>query len=316
MNLHKIIENANRIAIAGHVKPDGDCTGSCLGLYNFINEYYHKEVHLFLEPIPRIFHFLQSADTVEDASIYEGESFDVFFALDCGDLARLGAAGKLFESAKKSICVDHHISNLAFADENYIFPHASSTCELIYDLVEYQPITREIAECLYVGIVHDTGVFQYSSTSSKTMNIAGKLMDTGIEYTKIIDDTFYSKTYEQNRALGKALLNSELLLEGKLILSNISGEELQLFGADTQDLDGIVSQLRLTKYTEVAVFLYETEDGCQKVSMRSNGLVNVASITGSVGGGGHIRAAGATVKGSYEQVKQLIIDKIQEQTGW
>lgn len=316
MNLHKIIENADRIAIAGHVKPDGDCTGSCLGLYNFINEYYHKEVHLFLEPIPRVFHFLQSADKVEDAKLFNGEKFDVFFALDCGDLGRLGDAGALFESAKKSICVDHHISNLAFADENYIFPHASSTCELIYDLVEYQPITREIAECLYVGIVHDTGVFQYNSTSSKTMNIAGMLMDTGIEYTKIIDDTYYSKTFEQNKALGKALLNCELLFEGKLIFSSISGEELQLFGADTQDLDGIVSQLRLTKDTEAAVFLYETEDGCQKVSMRSNGLVNVASITESVGGGGHMRAAGATVSGSCEQVKQLIMDKIKEQTGW
>ena len=108
------------------------------------------------------------------------------------------------------------MSNQAFAEENYIVPDASSTCELVFDMLEVDKITKEIAECLYTGMVHDTGVFQYSCTSEKTMNIAGVLMEKGIEYSKIIDDTFYTKTYNQNRILGKALLDSKLYLDGKL----------------------------------------------------------------------------------------------------
>ena len=122
--------------------------------------------------------------------------------LDCGDKERLGFSKALFEHAKETFCVDHHISNLAFADQNYIFPEASSTSELVYRLLDLEKITKETAECLYLGIVHDTGVFQYSCTAPETMEVAANLMRKGINASEIIEKTFYERRLLRTRFWG------------------------------------------------------------------------------------------------------------------
>lgn len=150
------------VGIAGHVRPDGDCVGSTLALYNYIKNYYPTlEVTLFLEPIPNIFKFLNRSEEIVNTPDTDVSQFDLFFALDCGDTGRLGPFADFFLNAKSTVCIDHHVSNQAFAGDNYIFPEASSTCELVFELMEEERITKEIAECLYTGMVHDTGVFQY-----------------------------------------------------------------------------------------------------------------------------------------------------------
>lgn len=307
------LESVQTVAIAGHVRPDGDCVGSCLATYNYIKDNYPKiEVALYLQPIPNIFKFLSRADEIIH-SCEEDKTYDLFIAQDCGDLKRLGDAAKYFETAKKTICVDHHVSNDNFADENYIFPYASSASELVFGLIGEKSITKKIAECIYVGMVHDTGVFQYSCTSAKTMEIAGKLMEMGIDFSKIVDETFYTKTFEQNQILGKALLNSRLLLNGKMIASVITMEEMKQYHVLPKHLDGIVNQLRVTKGVEAAVFLYENEDGSYKVSTRSNGLVNVAELAVRFGGGGHERAAGFSMEGTPEDLINKVAFEIEKQ---
>lgn len=307
------LEGVQTVAIAGHVRPDGDCVGSCLATYNYIKDNYPKiEVALYLQPIPNIFKFLSRADEIMH-SCEEDKTYDLFIAQDCGDLKRLGDAAKYFETAKKTICVDHHVSNDNFADENYIFPYASSASELVFGLIGEKSITKKIAECIYVGMVHDTGVFQYSCTSAKTMEIAGKLMEMGINFSKIVDETFYTKTFEQNQILGKALLNSRLLLNGKMIASVITMEEMKQYHVLPKHLDGIVNQLRVTKGVEAAVFLYENEDGSYKVSTRSNGLVNVAELAVRFGGGGHERAAGFSMEGTPEDLIKKVAFEIEKQ---
>ncbi|MEI3228140.1 MAG: bifunctional oligoribonuclease/PAP phosphatase NrnA [Lachnospiraceae bacterium] len=307
------LEGVQTVAIAGHVRPDGDCVGSCLATYNYIKDNYPKiEVALYLQPIPNIFKFLSRADEIMH-SCEEDKTYDLFIAQDCGDLKRLGDAAKYFETAKKTICVDHHVSNDNFADENYIFPYASSASELVFGLIGEKSITKKIAECIYVGMVHDTGVFQYSCTSAKTMEIAGKLMEMGIDFSKIVDETFYTKTFEQNQILGKALLNSRLLLDGKMIASVITMEEMKQYHVLPKHLDGIVNQLRVTKGVEAAVFLYENEDGSYKVSTRSNGLVNVAELAVKFGGGGHERAAGFSMEGTPEDLINKVAFEIEKQ---
>ena len=307
------LEGVQTVAIAGHVRPDGDCVGSCLATYNYIKDNYPKiEVALYLQPIPNIFKFLSRADEIRH-SCEEDKTYDLFIAQDCGDLKRLGDAAKYFETAKKTICVDHHVSNDNFADENYIFPYASSASELVFGLIGEKSITKKIAECIYVGMVHDTGVFQYSCTSAKTMEIAGKLMEMGIDFSKIVDETFYTKTFEQNQILGKALLNSRLLLDGKMIASVITMEEMKQYHVLPKHLDGIVNQLRVTKGVEAAVFLYENEDSSYKVSTRSNGLVNVAELAVKFGGGGHERAAGFSMEGTPEDLINKVAFEIEKQ---
>lgn len=308
-----LLANVSSVAIAGHIKPDGDCTGSTLALYNYIKNNY-PDIHLclYLEPIPNLFRFLQRADEIV-SDFSEKDQYDLFFSLDCGDGGRLGGAIRYFETAKKTVCIDHHISNQSFADINYIVPDASSTSELVYELLDESKITKEIAECLYVGIIHDTGVFQYSCTSSKTMNIAGRLMDKGINYPDIVDKTFFEKTYEQNLILGTALLKAQRYLKDRCIACIITAQDMATCHALPKHLEGIVAQLRSTRGIDVAVLIYENADGTYKVSMRTNGAVDVASICVRHGGGGHIRAAGATMNGDPQKILQTLLDDIKEQ---
>ena len=313
MKLEEQLYDVKRVAIAGHVKPDGDCVGSTLAVYNYIRKYHPEmEVELHLEPIPNIFKFLANADKI-DSSYIEKEPYDLFIALDCGDEKRLGNAVKYFHAAKRTFCVDHHISNQNFADANYIFPEASSTCELVYELIDEEKITKEIAECIYVGIVHDTGVFQYSCTSAKTMNIAGRLMEMGIDYSDIIDNSFYKKSYIQNQILGRALLESVLFYDGRCIFSSVSIEEMNFYGVTGKELGGIIEQLRLTDGVEVAIFLYETDKDEYKVSLRSKKMIDVARIATAFGGGGHVRAAGFSAKGNVHSIVNKIGEMIEQQ---
>lgn len=309
--LDTILTGKTSIGIAGHIRPDGDCVGSTLAVYNYVRTYYPDVyVKIFLEPIPNIFKFLQYSSEI-DSNYADETTFDLFIALDCGDLGRLGNAAGYFEEAKHTLCIDHHISNLSFAEENYIFPEASSSCELVYEIMDPSKITKEIAECLYTGMVHDTGVFQYSCTSAKTMNIAGILMEMGIDYPKIVDETFYTKTFAQNKILGQALLNSKLYLDGACIVSVITGEEMKRFDVLPKHLDGIVNQLRITKGVRVALFLYENEDGSFKGSMRVNGDFNVAEVAVCFGGGGHVKAAGFSIEGPIETAVERVLREIE-----
>ena len=226
-NFDVYLADAKTVAIAGHVRPDGDCVGSCLATYNYIKNYFpHVKVDLYLEPIPNIFKFMKNSGEIR--SVYDEDIvFDLFIAMDCGDEKRLGEAGRYFCEARTTACIDHHVSNQSFAQENYIFPDASSTCELICELMDPEKITKEIAECLYTGIVTDTGVFQYTCTASSTMNMAGMLMDKGIDFSRIVDEAFNEKTFNQNRAMGQALFSSKLHFDGRVVTSYLTLPQMQ-----------------------------------------------------------------------------------------
>ena len=265
MKLSERIESVNSIAIAGHTRPDGDCVGSCMGLYNYLKENYPtKEVTVYLEDAGNGFAYINRIDEAIDVDDEE-KQVDLFILLDTSDLSRIGVANKLFENAKSTICIDHHISNHGLAMENIIVPNASSAAEVLFDLLDEDKISKETAEAIYTGIIHDSGVFKYASTSEHTMNIAGKLMSKGIDFQTIIDDGFYAKTYAQNQILGSALLESVRFFDGKCIFSVVTAREMEFFGVTNKDLGGIVEQMRLTEGVECAIFLYEVEPLTYKV---------------------------------------------------
>ena len=309
--LNHALMQVKTVAIGGHVRPDGDCVGSCMGLYQYIKENYSEiEADVYLEDIPESFKDMIPATAEIKNAVEEVKTYDFFIALDCADMDRLGFSRILFEHAKKTFCVDHHISNTGFAEENYIVPEASSTAELVYRLLDKEKITKEIAECIYMGIVHDTGVFQYSSTSPETMEIAADLMRKGIRADMIIDKTYYEKTYAQNQILGRALLESFLFMDGKGIVSYITKKVMDFHGVTAKDLEGIVSQLRVTKGVEVAIFLYELGEREYKVSLRATGDVDVSKVAVSFGGGGHKKAAGVTMKGTVHDILNDLSEQI------
>ncbi len=303
MKLLELLDGVKTVAISGHVRPDGDCTGSCMATYHYIKENRPDiRVDVFLESISDSFSMISDLNQINTKYSTDVKQYDLFMSLDCGSIDRLGNAGVIFEKAKKTICFDHHISNTKFAEINHVCLEASSTCEVMFGVFDEDKISLKTAEALYLGIVHDTGVFKHSNTTEKTMTIAGKLLSKGVSSTQIIDESFYQKTYLQNQILGRCLLESFLLLDDKCIVSTLSKKTMEFYDVTSKDLDGIIDQLRVTKGVEVAVFIYETEPQEYKVSMRSNGDVDVSKIAVYFGGGGHIKAAGCSMKGVMHDV--------------
>ena len=314
-NLMKAIENAGTIAIAGHLRPDGDCVGSCMGLYGYIRDNYpKKKVTVYLEHFPEAFLYLKSEEAFEEVC-GNGESYDLFISLDCGDEERLGEFSKIMKLAKHVCCVDHHITNTRFGDENFVVPESSSTSESLYGFMEYEKIGYGTACALYTGIIHDTGVFKHSSTSSETMRIAAKLMEKGIPFGKIIDGSFYMKSYKQLQIMGRCLMESVRIMDGRCIFSVVRKSVMDFYEAKSSDLEGVIDQMRTTEGIEVAILLHEREPGEYKVSMRSNDIVDVSSIAKFFGGGGHVRAAGCTIKGAAFDVVNNLTLHIEKQLG-
>ena len=311
--LNDVLKGKHSVAIGGHIRPDGDCVGSTIGLYLYLTTYYPEiETDLYLEEIPEAFQMMGHRD-VPKHEIVEGKVYDLFISLDCGDERRLGFSEPVFQNAKETLCVDHHVSNESFADTNYIVPDASSTSELVYNLLDYDKMSLETAEALYMGIAHDTGVFQYTCTSSKTMQIAGKLMDKGIAFTDILDKTYFEKTYLQHQITGRALLESMRLMDGRCIISGLRQRDIDFYGVTPTDLDGISALLRNTEGVEVAIFLYEANTQEYKVSMRSKSYIDVQKVAQFFGGGGHVRAAGCTMQGSMHDVVNNLTREIAKQ---
>ena len=298
MDILKECKEAHAIGIGGHIRPDGDCVGSCLALYQYLKKCMPGVyIKVFLEKPAEIFSEIRGFDEI-DNTCTEKTIFDVFFCLDCS-VERLGFSAVYFEHAKKTIHIDHHVSNTGCGMRNYIKPEVGSTCELLYDLMEKEYMDPQIAKAIYIGMIHDTGVFQYSNTTPQTLQKAAELIAYGFDFPRLIEETFYQKTYCQSQIMGRALMESVRFLDGKGIVSCMTRQMLDFYEAKTSDLDGIVNQLRNIKGVECAIFMYETGEQEYKVSLRSTEKVDVSVIASFFGGGGHKRAAGCTVKGKF-----------------
>lgn len=306
------VSGASKIAIGGHIRPDGDCLGSCLAMYNYLKKSLPDcETEVFLEKPPAIFSVLKGFDSVR-SEIPQGDAFDVFICLDCG-IDRLRFSEPLFNKAKKRINIDHHVSNPGCGHVNYIYPEASSTAELVYDVMDRDLLDENIAVALYTGIIHDTGVLKYSNTSPKTLRTVADLISFGFDFTKLVDETFYEKTYVQSQLLGRALVESCVFMDGKCAVAQVSKKYMDFYGALSSDLEGIVNQLLFIKGVECAIFMNEYADKEFKASLRSRNIVDVAVIAQHFGGGGHVRAAGCVLKGTYEECVKALAEEIGKQ---
>lgn len=311
--LREIAQGANTILIAGHLRPDGDCVGAAAAAYLYLKKIYPEaQISAYVEKVPEVYRFLDPEHSIFVEKLPEGP-VDLFLSLDSSTKDRLGEAERLFDTAGRTACIDHHVSNLGYARENFVEAGSSSACEVLYGLMEEELIDTRIAEAIYIGIIMDTGVFRYSNTSKKTMEIAGSLMEKGVPFWKYIDECFYQRTYTQTQLLGRTLLTSMRLMEGMVIVATVTRRMLEFYGAQTEDIEGIIDQLRVTKGVEVALLLQEIDDQQYKVSMRSNTFVDVSKIAVYFGGGGHVKAAGCTMRGSLHDVVNNITEHIEFQ---
>ncbi|MCR5587179.1 MAG: bifunctional oligoribonuclease/PAP phosphatase NrnA [Lachnospiraceae bacterium] len=308
--LKEYVKDAQNIVVAGHVAPDGDCVGSVIAIYRYIRKLFpEKKVTAYLENLPAVYDFLDPDNSIISNEL-DNDEVDLFIAADTSSIDRLGIVGEVFKKAKSTMVIDHHVSNHGYGQVNIIETPLSSACELIATLMAEEDIDKDIASAIYTGMVTDSGGFRFSATSRKTMNIAGMLMEKGIDHAFIMDRCMYSRTYNQAQLLGRALLESMLVMDGKCIITTVTKKMMDIYECLEEDTEGIVDQLRVTRGVEVAVFLRERGEQEYKVSLRSNSYIDVSRVAEYFDGGGHIRAAGFTMRGSIHDIVNNIMEQI------
>lgn len=294
----KDIENIQTIYIAGHVNPDGDAIGSCFG-FALAMARLGKTPVILLDSYSEKFNILKGREYVYKGD-YSELNPEIFFALDCGDMDRLGEAKAVFEKAENTYNIDHHISNTYYAQNNIVNGDASSASEVIYELINgFTDMDRDIAAALYTGILTDTGGFKHSCTSERTHEIAGRLVSEGADTVRLHSRFMYEHTLTEAKIFAVAI--DKMKLEDHIAYTFLTKADKDSVGADSKDLDGIVAYLLNTESAELALFASERDNGIVKLSFRSN-EIDVNEVARQFGGGGHKLASGASVKGEIKEV--------------
>ncbi len=306
------INHAEKIVIMAHETPDGDAIGSMLSM-NLALKKLGKEADVIVREFPRTFDFLPGAKEAKSNS--DIEQYDLAISLDCADLKRL-VGKEYFESAKKTIVIDHHGTNMMYGDLNFVNPVSPACCEILAGMFEYFDIEidSEIGSCILTGIITDTGGFKYSSVTPETFEFTAELLRKGVNVSDIYQRVLETRRKSNFELLRRAMNRLELLEDGKIAFTYINKKDEEEVHAETGDHEGIVENGRSIEGVRVSVFIREKEENIYKVSMRAgNGFnINVSDICYIFGGGGHPRAAGAVVSGTVEQVKEKLVKEIKK----
>ena len=308
----KQIKQAQNIVILTHESPDGDAIGSSLAM-KLALESLGKNPDVIIPEHSRIFNFLPGTSDILKKS--DVQSYDLAISLDCANFKRL-VGNEHFENAKRTIVIDHHGSNNMYGDFNYVNPVSPACAEILVGMFEYYgiEISKQIGSCLLTGIITDTGGFQYSATTAETFEFTAELLRRGVNVSDIYKRVLNTVT-KANFELSKRVMNRlEILENGKVTFTYITKEDEKQVNAEPGDHEGLVEIGRNIEGVEVSVFIRQKEDeeDVYKVSMRSSQYVNVSDVCLMFGGGGHPRAAGATVKGDVETVKQKVLTELKK----
>ncbi|MBP2017660.1 phosphoesterase RecJ-like protein [Symbiobacterium terraclitae] len=305
----RMIRDAQRILFFMHVQPDGDSIGSTLGMIRALRQMGKEAVMVGVDPIPPMYHFLPGWDSyrVEWQDV-DGE-WDLSCFLDCGDLERVGDALPAVQRGRRTLNVDHHATNTAFAEFNYLDFSAAAVGELAYRILREigAPIDPETALCLYTSLVTDTGGFRYDSTGPSTHRVAADLIELGARPYDVAQAIFETESLPRLALLARALQTLRLDGGGRVAWMVITREMLREAGAQEHDAEGVVNYARSVSGVEVGILFKETPDGRVRVSLRSRKTADVGAVAKGFGGGGHARAAGCTLyTGLDEAVGQVL----------
>lgn len=313
MTLDSILEEikkAHTIVILTHESPDGDAVSSSLSVMHAISQ-LGKNADVVIPEYSKDFKFLPGAEKI----LQKGnlESYDLAISVDCSDLKRLVGSKEYFETARRTIQIDHHSVNAMFADLNYVDPVAPACCQVLIGMFEYFgiEINKELGTCILTGIITDTGGFQYSGVTAETFEFAAELLRKGVNVSEICQKALRNKT-KAHCELEKMVYNRlEFFEDGKVAFAYILVEDTQKVGAELGDSEGLVEMLRDIEGVEVAVLLKEKEGANGfKGSLRSKEKTNVSDICLLLGGGGHPKAAGCFINGTLEQAKDKVLNAI------
>lgn len=307
------IREAKTICVVGHIRPDGDCIGSQLGLMLALRAEGKKVVAWNQDAVPAKYRFLDPGKDFEKPKA--GEEFDLVIATDCASYERLGTVTEFIKQRKQLINIDHHESNTRYGDVNWISPREPSTGELIYRLLKTArwPITKQIADLLFTAVSTDTGSFQYPSTRPGTFHVGAELVTRGANLAKICDEVYQSFPLSRARLL-KHVYNKFKLTHGdRIAYFWLKKADLSRTGAETNDTEGLIDHIRAIEPVVVACVFEEIEPELTRISLRSkNKAVNVSDICGQFGGGGHPAAAGARIAGRPMSIQRRVVAAIKK----
>lgn len=305
----ELIENSSNIYIVAHENPDGDAIGCTYSLYLGLKQ-LGKNAKVLMRRRSDTFDFLPNIN--ENSFFIEENEYDLLICVDSSDKTRLDIEDKDFEKAKRVLMIDHHKKVNPYGDINCIDDELPAACELVYNLLLNigVNITQEIAMYLYLGIMTDTGSFNYSSTKPSTLVIASKLIETGIDFSLICKKINDTMKESKLKLVAIAIENMEVYFDGKVRFTYVDSDTINGLGLDEEDAEGMVNYLKKVEGTEVAIYVRGKNDGTDKVSLRSNGLVDVSKVAIDFGGGGHARAAGYTFNKDFATSKKELIEYI------
>lgn len=311
----KVIAKKNRILIYPHIHMDGDALGSAVALCKALRV-MGKECFILIEDdVPGNLQFLDKGYTTFDADVIKKPELSI--CVDCGDAGRFPKRKEKFDSAKKTICIDHHATTTHYCDYNYVDSSSAATGELIYDLLCIMGVSidQEIGEAIFAAITTDTGNFQYSNTSKRSHEIMAELYDAGIDANRVSIELYENQRIEKIQIKNKVLNTLSLICDGKGAICYMTEEMLAESGASSDETDGVVQELRSISSVEIAAFLKEMPGGKVKASLRSKRYADVAEIAAAFGGGGHIRAAGCTMEctlsDAFDAIKRKMTDSLE-----
>ncbi len=309
--IKSFIEENDNFAIIGHANPDGDCIGSCLGMWYMLSS-MGKTAHVLIneDDVPRFLKFVWNSE----AEAKDGMTFDAYIAIDCADEGRLIRGGEEFAAADKSACIDHHRTNTGFASVNAVIPDAAAAGEIIFYLASEEMGIKpagKMAEAIYVAIVSDTGGFKYSSTTARTMQAGAALLAAGVDNVSIFKRLFDTYTQKQIDIMGDVTSTLTMHFGGKAGVIYVTDTLLESKDMRFDEVDFLASLPRDIEGVEVGVFLKKRGDEV-KISLRSGENVDVSEIAARLGGGGHMRASGVTLKCGLEEAKEIILNEIEK----
>lgn len=299
------IYDANTIVLAAHIHADGDAIGSVGAMYHFLKE-IGKEVYMVLPNLESTYDFLPAIkEKVDKVPL---NNYDLLICLDTSNLERLNIDSEDIAKAKNVIVIDHHMNNTLNAVVKYVNTEAPANAEIIYDLIKYMnhSIGKNIAEYIYMGIMTDTGSFNYQRTTSKTHRIAGEMTDAGADYVRTCKLLNHTHSETKMKLVANLINNMESYFSGKLRIAVIDQNILDKFEAKEQDADNLVNYLSCIEGTIVSIYFRILDDGKYKVSIRASEPIDASEIAAEFGGGGHKRAAGFSTKDINETKIKLI----------
>ncbi len=307
------IRDAKTICVVGHIRPDGDCIGSQLGLTHALRAEGKKVLCWNEHPIPQKYRFLDPDDDFQQPTA--GVKFDCVIATDCASFERLGKTGPFIARRKPLINIDHHESNTRYGDLNWVSPREPSTGELIHRLLKVArwEITPRIADCLFTAVSTDTGSFQYPSTRPGTFHVGADLVTRGANLAKICDEVYQSFPLSRARLLKHVYSKFKLAHGDRIAYFWLKKADLARTGAESNDTEGLIDHIRAIEPVVVACVFEELEPELTRISLRSKSrAVNVNEVAAQFGGGGHPAAAGARIPGAPRTVQSAVIAAIKK----